>query len=366
MNEYYRPTRAEVKLNYIFDNYVHVQNHVGNKVVIPVVKANAYGHGSHQVVDYFYRKGIRLFAVSLLEEALELRNNHKDIDIIVMGMISEFDLAVVAKNNIIFTVYDERFANIVQNSSNNLRFHVKVDTGMNRLGIKKTDDLFHFIENIKGKHNLVFEGIFTHFATSDSNKDFHHYQLKRFREIIKHMPYLPKMIHVSNSSSTMKYEEEIDFTTHVRVGILLYGLTLDRGLDFLKPAMCVKTKVMHIKEIGPGEFVSYNITYEASKKERIAILPIGYADGLIRKNQSGFVEINSKKYPIIGRICMDQTIIKIDNTVNIGDDVIIIGGNVVNTDEVAKRLDTINYEVVTQIGARVPRVYLSEDVDDEI
>jgi len=166
-----------------------------------------------------------------------------------------------------------------------------------------------------------------------------------------------KMIHVSNSSSMIKYEDEIDYTTHTRLGISLYGLTLDEETKFLKNTYKLITRITDIKTLEPGDKVGYGATYTAEQKEIIGILPIGYADGFIRQNQGGDVEINSKRYPIIGRICMDQMFIKIDNTITKKDDVIMFGG-LISIDEVAKRLNTINYEIICQITYRVPKTYI--------
>ena len=155
----------------------------------------------------------------------------------------------------------------------------------------------------------------------------------------------------------IKYEENIHFTTHTRLGISLYGLTLDQETRFLKNTYRLISHISDIKMLEPGDKVGYGATYIAKEKEIIGILPIGYADGFIRQNQGGDVEINGKRYLIVGRICMDQMFIKIDDTITKEDDVILFGG-LVSIDEVATRLNTINYEIVCQITSRVPKVYL--------
>ncbi len=362
MSNQYRPTKAEIHLNHIGHNYDHVKNAIAPKTLVPVLKANAYGHGSVQVATYLYRKGVRLFAVSLVEEALEIKKALPDIDVLVMGLTGPDDFEVAAEHNLIITVFEEAVAQAILKTVHRLRFHLKVDTGMNRLGIKEADDVIRFMTRVQDKDNLRMEGIFTHFATADSNRDYYLYQRNRFEALLKKLPFTPPMVHASNSSSAIKYEQEMPYTTHSRVGILLYGLTLDRGLDFLKPAMRITTRVMHIKQLKKGERVSYNITYEAPEDMRIAVLPIGYADGFIRKNQGGDVSICGKRYPIVGRVCMDQTIVRIDEDVTLNDEVHIMGDAPIHIDEIAKRLDTINYEIVTQVGARIPRVYLDKEV----
>jgi alanine racemase len=177
--------------------------------------------------------------------------------------------------------------------------------------------------------------------------------MKIFHDLNHHF----EMVHVSNSASQIKNETNLPFTTHSRLGISLYGLTNISNSDFLLNTFTLKTKISQFKLLDHGDKVGYGATYTANGHERIAILPIGYADGFIRKNTGGDVEINGKRYPIIGRICMDQTFIKVDDTVTKEDDVILFGG-IVSIDEVAKRLDTINYEIICDITARVPREYI--------
>ncbi len=362
MAKHHRPTQAAIYLHHIGHNYTHVQQTIAPKTVIPVLKANAYGHGSVPVARYLYRLGVRLFAVSLMEEALELKDALPDIDVLVMGLTGPKDFETAVNRDVIITVFDESVAEELLKRTHSIRFHLKVDTGMNRLGFKHDEDVIAFMQRVKAESNLRMEGIYTHFATADSNPEYYRYQQERFALLLKKIPFTPPMVHASNSSSAIKYEQAMPYTTHARVGILLYGLTLDKGLDFLKPAMRLTTRVMHLKQLQKGERISYNITYEATTDERIAVLPIGYADGLIRKNQGGDVSIHGKRYPIVGRVCMDQTLIRVDEDVKLNDCVHIMGDNPIHIDEVAERLDTINYEVVTQVGARVPRVYYDKEV----
>ena len=204
---------------------------------------------------------------------------------------------------------------------------------------------------------LQVEGIFTHFSTADVDKSYYDIQVSRFKEVLNMLDYEFTMIHASNSSSSIKYENNLDFTTHVRLGISLYGLSLDANMDFLKTTFILKTKVSEIKVLNPGDKVGYGATYTAKQKEIIGILPLGYGDGFIRKNQGGDVEISGERYPIIGRICMDQMFVKINENIMKTNDVILFGG-LVTTDEVAKRLGTINYEVICSITYRVPRRYI--------
>jgi alanine racemase len=357
-NNRYRPTVAEIHLNKIRNNYMNIKQKVKDKTIIPVVKADAYGHGAMQIVSTLYDMGARTFAVSLIEEAIELRRIFKDIDILIFGQVTPKELPILSRYKLTFTIDDDVMITEVLSSKLNLKCHINVDTGMNRLGLKSFDSIASFMKKIKSKDNIALGGIYTHLATADSNKEFATLQIDRFTKIVKRLPYKPKMIHISNSSSSIKFENSLDFTTHVRTGIMLYGLSLERNLDFLEPAMVFKTKINFIKTLKAHEYVSYNITYQAKRDERIAILPVGYADGFIRKNQGGFVSINKKEYEIIGRVCMDLTMIRIDETVTLQDDVILMGDDIITIDDVANRLDTINYEVVCLVSNRVPRIYV--------
>ena len=357
MSKIYRETYAEINLKNLYQNLTNIEALLNNKKVIPVVKANAYGHGVIEVVDYLVKNKVDYFAVSLLEEAIELRKKFNNIEILVMGVVQKEYFHIASKNKITITI--SNFDQLVELYKLNvpLVVHMKVDTGMNRLGFKHTEDIIKSFNLLKDNNYINLEGIYTHFSTADMDKEYYDMQLKRFASIIDLLNYDFKMIHVSNSSSMIKYEDEIDYTTHTRLGISLYGLTLDEETKFLKNTYKLITHITDIKALEPGDKVGYGATYTAKQKEIIGILPIGYADGFIRQNQGGDVEINGKRYKIIGRICMDQMFIKIDNTITKNDDVIMFGG-LISIDEVANRLNTINYEIVCQITYRVPKIYM--------
>jgi alanine racemase len=353
----YRPTWAEINLDHMWHNICLAQSKLNHQKIIPVIKANAYGHGATRVCEFLIKKGIDTFAVSLLEEALELRQIDKNIKIIMMGAILSDQLMIAANHHIDITLYDESLIPDILACKNSLNIHLKIDTGMHRYGL--TDEVsilsaIHQIEN-QHKHNLV--GIYTHFSTANENEAYYNKQLDAFKHILSHIKHKPPMIHISNSSSTLKYEKNYTFTTHVRYGISLYGLTLDEPKEDLKPVMSLKSNVVQIKHLKKSEYLGYGASYQAKKDEYIAILPIGYADGFIRKNKKGYVEINQKLYKIVGIICMDACFIKVDESIQIGDTAILFGG-MISIDDVAKRLDTINYEVCCQITSRVPRIYI--------
>lgn len=357
----YRPTWLEINLKNLVYNYQYLSDKIGTKTAIPVVKANAYGHGSIEVVRSLMKIGVNVFAVSLLEEAIELRNEFKDIEILALGTVLPNQIELASKYNITITIYSYQFGLEILNSSTPIKTHLKVDTGMNRLGIKSRDEIISLVKSFNDHPQHQLEGIFTHFATADNNEKFFFHQLDRFKSLMSEINPKPKIVHLSNSSSMVKYENDIDFSSHTRLGISLYGLSLERNADYLKPVMKLKTKIVQFKELEPGEFVGYGITYKAVRHERIGIIPIGYADGLIRKNNPGYVEINGKTYPIIGRICMDYTFILVDENITYDDEVIVMGGSIVSIDEIANRLDTISYEIITLISKRVPRIYIGKE-----
>jgi alanine racemase len=353
----YRKTYTEINLPNLLENYKNIQNIVRHKKVIPVVKANAYGHGDIEVTRYLHEHGVDYFAVSLLEEALKLRENFPKIEILVMGIIENEGLLIASENNISVTISNSDQLQNVRNLNKSLKVHIKIDSGMNRLGFKFNDEILENFEKMKKNPMINLIGIYTHFSTADVDKSYYDIQLSRFKEIIDFLEYDFEMIHASNSSSSIKYENSIDFTTHVRLGISLYGLTLDNNVNFLKTTYKLVTHISEIKELNPGDKVGYGATYIAEQKEIIGILPIGYADGFIRANQGGDVEINGERFPIIGRICMDQMFIKINENIMKTDDVILFGG-LVSIDEVASRLNTINYEIICEVTYRVPKIYI--------
>ena len=353
----YRDTYAEINLSNLYDNYQHIQNLHQTKTVIPVVKANAYGHGAIEVTAHLRSKGVTLFAVSLLEEAIELRQYFDDIDILVMGVVNPSGFEAASKGNFIITISDSDQIDALKEFDQRITVHMKIDTGMNRLGFKTNTEIYQACRDLWSMKHVTVDGIYTHFATADSDQEYYMQQRKRFYEVLNMLDYKFPKVHVSNSSSSIKYEQDIDYTTHMRLGISLYGLTLDKGMDFLKNTYQLKTKISEIKHLKKGDKVGYGATYQAMEDEIIGVLPIGYADGFIRKNQGGFVEMKNQKYPIVGRICMDQMFVKIDESITKNDVVILMGG-MVSIDDVAHRLDTINYEVICQITYRVPKVYI--------
>jgi alanine racemase len=358
MSNHYRQTWATINLDYLWENYQYLSS-IANKPLIPVIKADGYGHGSKQIFNFLYEKGIRFFAVSLIEEALELRKIHKDADLLIMGAILKEHFDVISENNLIFTLYDEEIYEALLLYEKPIRFHLKLDTGMHRYGISDLHMAKKMVDSFKTKPNVSYEGIYTHFATANDDPIFYQKQLSTFKHFIDSCSYIPKIVHVSNSSSIFQYERNIDYTTHGRLGISLYGLSLDDPYPKIKPVMSLYTKVIQIKHLKPNDGLGYGQTYKAKTDEIIALLPIGYADGLIRKNKGFNCFVNGKYYPLVGNICMDTCFIKVDASVS-KHDVVTIFGEGLHVDQIASRLGTINYEITTNVSKRVPRKYIKD------
>jgi alanine racemase len=293
----------------------------------------------------------------------------------VLGYTPSHLASEVIKNNIIQTIYSieqaKEFSNIAKKMKKDITVHIKIDTGMNRLGLLCTEETINTILEISKLKNIIIEGIFTHFAVSDeTDKTYTKIQVKKFNSIVKSLEkkdlYIP-IKHVSNSGAIIDLPE-FNFDM-VRAGIMLYGLypsnTVDHKKVNLKEVMCLKAKITQVKTIESGSGISYGLKHICKKQTQIATLPIGYADGFTRM-LSGKIKvlIKDKKVPVLGTICMDQCIIDVtDIDVNIGDEVVLFGGNNNKTsiDSVAKLLNTINYEIICMVKKRVPRLYIKDN-----
>lgn len=346
-----RGTNLYVDLDALEHN-IRVVYQKNNKPLMTIIKANAYGVGAVGVAKALENMDeVTMYGVATLKEALELKRADIKKDIFILGAIGIEDIACVKANNIIIDLHQESFyEQLTQDMKYGLRVHIKVDTGMNRLGFKHVEQ----IEAICHEGLVSVEGIYTHYATSDDDLEFVQEQFNRFKSVVEAIDYDFKWIHASNSGASLYFHDDI--TNLVRPGIALYGEDQSQSAE-LKHVVSLKTVVQAIQTILPGESVGYGRTYIADKKELVAILPIGYADGLLRRNQGSNVWINGCLYEIVGRICMDQTMIRVDEHVQLKDEVEIFGPHI-SIIEVANRLDTITHEVLTTISSRVERKYI--------
>ncbi|MDD6265888.1 MAG: alanine racemase [Clostridia bacterium] len=360
--------RAEINLGTLCNNYKRITEYAGSTPVLCVVKADAYGHGAIECARALYGCGCRFFAVANAQEALEIRATVGKSDILILG-IACFDLIpVLCENSVICTLASYEQAKIIKSklpSGKKLRVHIKIDTGMNRIGFSCDGE---GLENIKKSLSLgCFEvcGLYSHLAVADEPGEGDKYtdmqfgKYKKMSEELENCKIDIPVHHISNSAATF-LRPDLRLDT-VRCGIILYGIDPSEKAKTsgLEPVMTLRTKIVHLHTINAGDSVGYGATYTAKGKQRIATLPIGYDDGFIRAySKTPGVIINGKTAPIVGRICMDQCMVNVtDIECKLGDDVELFGkNNSVNL--FAKAANTIPYESVCIVSKRVPRVYI--------
>lgn len=351
----YRNTYVEVNLKNIEKNVRTLINKYNNyQYYFGVAKADCYGHYGTQTVEAIIKGGCNYIAVATLDEALEIRKDLKNIPILCLGIIPLKYVKECAKNNITITISNVNYLNeIIKQTKDKLKVHIKINTGMNRLGVNNKTE-FNSMYKIIQNSNLMLEGIYTHIYNSLDEKVTLK-QFSKFEQITSdiNLEEIP-IVHLTASDATISYSKP-QYANGCRLGISMYGLG-DNKQDELLSTFSLYSEVIQINEI-ENETVGYNGTYEAIGKQKIAVIPIGYADGIIRKNTGRNVYINNKSYNIVGNICMDMLFVKIDDCVNVGDRVTLIK-DVKHIEEIAKHLDTISYEVLCSVGKRVPRIYI--------
>jgi alanine racemase len=365
---FYRDTWAEVNLDCIAANVRGIKEKLPEDVqIIAVVKANAYGHGDIQAAKAALKAGASILAVAFLDEALSLRGKGIAEPILVLGASRPEDVNLAAANSITLTVFQLdwlRKAKEMLHPGSRLFLHIKLDTGMGRIGVRDVEELKLMESAIAEDSRLRLDGIFTHFATADElEKAYFKQQLERFEEMVGVLKKRPPLVHSSNSAAALRFRSA-QFNA-VRLGIVMYGLTPSQEIKpelpiELKEAFSLHSRLVHVKKLKKGEKVSYGATYEAKGDEWIGTLPIGYADGWIRKLGGQEVLVQGIRVPIVGRICMDQCMIRLPFEIPAGTVVTLIGkqqNDMVSVDEIAEKLETINYEVPCLISTRVPRVY---------
>jgi alanine racemase len=366
---YYRDTWAEIQLDYLKENVKLTKDYLPKDIeIFAVVKANGYGHGDIQVAQTAIEAGAHGLAVAFLDEALSLRKSGIDVPILVLGASRPEDAKIAAQYGISLTVFQKEWleeAKLTLVEDQKLFIHIKCDTGMGRIGVREINELKEIEKQIIQSSSFVFEGIFTHFATADElNTNYYETQLHRFENMIEVLEGKPRYIHCANSASTLRFTQS-GFNA-VRLGIAMYGLSPSEEMNSflpipLKEVFTLHTKIVYVKKLPPGESISYGATYQTKGEEWIATLPIGYADGWIRKLQGQKVIVDGKEATIVGRICMDQCMIKLPNYIPIGTKVTLIGkqGDLsISIDDIASKLETINYEIPCIISERVPRIYI--------
>lgn len=355
------------------ENFKHNLNTIKNyakKEVIPVVKANAYGHGMIEIAKQCRNNGVELLAVAFLSEANDLRKSgdSKEILLLVENPLDNISQIVEINLQTVLSNYDFAIKLNKEAESKNKRVkcHIFLDTGMHRDGID-CKNANEFITKVNELKHLEIVGLMTHFASSeDSDLNFTNNQISKFEKVLaENKNYNFQYIHLQNSGGIIQHP--IDFATHVRPGISIYGLTPDENLKLaidLKPILQLKAKIIRIKELEIGEQAGYSFKFIAKRKSRIAFIPIGYGDGINTHLTNNWqVIINGELFPLVGSICMDQMLIDLtDNpSIQIGEEVLVISNDNNSENNVYKMADktkVIPYDIITKLLPRLPRIYI--------
>ena len=366
-----RPTRVEVNLRSLKENYLSVKNHLGPVKIMPILKANAYGHGLVKIAQFYQELGVDYLGVAVVEEGILLRKFGVETPILVLGGIWENQIPLFVKNDLTITASSIDKLRQIEETAGQLKkkakVHLKIDTGMERLGVHYYN-ADRFLTEAYKCSNIIVEGIFSHFSNSDSI-DLSHtkLQFERFWEVLRFFEknsIPPPIRHISNSGAILQFPEaRLDL---VRPGILLFGVypsgEIKRTIE-VKPVLSWKSLVVYFKVITPGHPVGYGLTWQTDHNVRAVTVPVGYGDGYFR-NMSGKarVIIREINYPVVGTISMDQIVVNIeDGTAYHGDEVILIGSdrkNSITCEDLADWAGTIPYEILTNINTRVPRIYI--------
>ncbi|UXR71164.1 alanine racemase [Staphylococcus sp. IVB6240] len=372
--KYYRETTLSVNLDAITSNYQELSKCHPTKTMMPVVKANAYGLGSVAIAKHLAQLGATFVCVATLDEAIELRMHGFKEKILILSSIPPANINKAIQHRVAVAVpskewLEDAISHIESSNEKSLWLHIKLDTGMNRLGIKDSETYREMIAIIEQYEQLIFEGVFSHFASADEENDSAQQQYKRFESLVNSAER-PTYVHIQNSAGTLRFNPEI--CNAFRPGIALYGYYPTPFIEAketarLKPAASVETTVVQVKQLEAGETIGYGETYIATEPMHIALLSIGYADGYLRHMQGATVSVNGQQCEVVGRISMDQTAIKVPATVKPGDKVVVLEARAhtpQSAETLAEKQQTINYEVLCNFGRRIPRIYISgENID---
>ncbi len=361
-----RPTWIEIDLNAVSFNIRTVRNIIGDKVrVAAVVKADAYGHGAVPVSKVLSDEGVDMFCVATMEEALEIRESGIKEPILLLGGVEPEDCEDVLDLNFIPAVYTfsilSHMEKVAKKKKKKFPYHLKIDTGMGRLGFRY-DELTKLFARLDSFSNIEMQGVFTHLATADSRDlTFMQSQLNEFdivlRSLKKHN-YNPSYIHVANSAAIQRFKKTVG--NMVRPGIMIYGACAMNGTE-LMPVMKVKSRIIQLKNLPSGTPISYGGNYTTKRDSLVAVVPIGYADGYVRSlSSNSYVSIKRKRAPVVGDVCMDFIMVDVTDIrgVEVGEEVVLFGDDVVSIEDVSKWAGTIPYEILTLTGKRMRRCFI--------
>ena len=365
-------TVAVIDLSALAHNVARVRRQIPEGCqILAVLKANAYGHGAVAIARSLVRLGINRFAVSTLAEGIALREAYISAPVLVMGPMLPGEWAGTIAYGLTPVVYDleqaEGLADALRDHADPYAVHLKIDTGMGRLGTS-LEEALPLLQSPPFRGPLRVEGLMTHLADADNQEPaFTHMQLERFRSVVTQSGAAglrPPLVHAANSAAILQHPSS--HFTAVRPGIMLYGyhtLSAQGSMLDLRPVLTLATTIVRVRTLTPGESLSYNRTFVASRATRIAVLPVGYADGYSRLlSNRGVVLIHGRKTSVVGRVCMDMTMVDVTDIheVHPGHEAVLIGtqGDMrITADDLAAPLGTIPYEVLCAVSARVPRIY---------
>lgn len=368
-----RPTYVEVNLTRLAENLNAIRAKVSPAKVMPVVKANAYGHGLVPVARFLEAQGADALAVAILEEGVALRQAGIRLPVLVMGGIQPQQVRAYLEHDLILTAASLDNLSVIEASAREMgciaQVHLKVDTGMGRLGVPY-DQADSALEYLQGLPHVRLAGVFSHFANADAADLTHaRQQVERFRAVLRYFERRglpPPLAHMANSGAILQLPES--YFDLVRPGILLYGVYPSpeaRRTVGVRPALTWKTRPVQSKIQPPHHPVSYGSTWRSDHPVRLLTLPVGYGDGYFRAlSNCGRVLVRGKRYAVVGRVCMDQMLVNLESDeAGVEDEVILLGeqgAEAVTADELAQQAGTIPYEILTNISARVPRLYVEQ------
>ncbi|QUI22888.1 alanine racemase [Vallitalea pronyensis] len=371
----YNRVYASIDLDALIHNVKACRKRLSEgSILMPVVKADGYGHGAIPISKVLVENGIKRLAVATLEEAISLRKHNIDVPILILGYTPDNMAHKVITYDLIQTVYKysmaENLSKAAEQYKKKANIHLKLDTGMGRIGFIPHDESIDTISRIFDLPHLRIEGIYTHFSKADeADKTFTYNQLDQFDQFVKKLEdkgcFIP-IKHTANSAGIIDIDEA--HKDIVRLGISLYGfypsMDVQKNKVDLQPVLSLISHIIHIKEVEAGTYIGYGGTYRTKGKAKIATIPVGYGDGYDRLLSSkGSVLIGGEYAPIVGRVCMDQFMVDVTHIEGVKDldEVVLIGKqgkNHITADDIARIKGTINYEVVCQLGKRIPRVYM--------
>ena len=371
IDEIVRPTKVEVNLSSLKENYLNIKKHIGTVKIMPVLKANAYGHGLVRIAQFYQEMNADYLGVAVVEEGILLRQYGITMPILVLGGVWENQIPLFLKNDLVITASSiDKLRQIEQAAAQmklTARVHLIIDTGIERTGVHYYNSEKFLTEAYKCKH-IFIEGIYSHYANSDlSDLSYTKLQFERFMKVLsffdKNSIETP-VRHISNSGAVLQFpDSNLDM---IRPGILLFGVYPSNEIKktiAVRPVLAWKSLVVYFKVIAPDHPVGYGSTWRTDHNVRAVTVPVGYGDGYFcNMSSKASVIIRGKKYPVIGRISMDQIVVNIEmGTAYNGDEVILLGTdgkNSITCEELAEWADTIPYEILTNINTRVPRIYI--------